>query len=139
MSPCIDHGRKGFGLGYATAWIHYQGKRFTTTLHRKVYHAATGDWPEVVRHKCDNPRCINPEHLEGGTQVDNVRDCAERGRQGDCRNFGRSNGRCVLSPEQVASIRARYEPGNGMSLAREFGISRSQVGRIVSGVHHAHS
>lgn len=139
MTPCIDHGCKGFGMGYATAWVVKDGKRFTTTKHRNVHYEATGEWPEVVRHKCDNARCINPDHLEGGTQVANMQDCTQRGRQGDRRNFGSANGRCVLSPEQVASIRARYEPGNGMSLARECGISRSQIGRIVNGVHHASS
>lgn len=41
-SACIDHGCKGFGLGYATAWLVQDGHRFTTTKHRKLYYEATG-------------------------------------------------------------------------------------------------
>ena len=39
------------------------------------------DSQTIIRHKCDNPACCNPLHLEPGTQADNVRDRDERGRQ----------------------------------------------------------
>lgn len=133
-SDCIDHGCKGYGLGYATAWVWYGGRKRPTTKHRRVHYEATGEWPEVVRHTCDNPRCINPAHLLSGTYVDNMRDCTERGRQGDRRNFSTANGRFVLTDAQVQEIRQRYVRGNGMALAREFGVGRTQIGRIIQGV-----
>ena len=132
-SDCIDHGCKGYGLGYATAWVWYGGRNRPTTKHRRVHFEATGEWPEVVRHTCDNPRCINPMHLLSGTYVDNMRDCTERGRQGDRRNFSTANGRFVLTDAQVQEIRQRYVRGNGMALAREFGVGRTQIGRIIQG------
>lgn len=140
VTACIDHGCKGYGLGYATAWVFYDGRKRSTTRHRKVYYEATGDWPEVVRHKCDNPRCINPDHLEGGTQLDNVQDCIKRNRLGDSRNFGAANGRTLLTPGQVKLARALHIKGSKecgtAALARHFGISPSQMWRVVNNVHH---
>ena len=48
--------------------------------HRFSFFLAHRYYPPVVRHKCDNRVCVNPHHLEGGTQTDNMRDVVERGR-----------------------------------------------------------
>ena len=48
--------------------------------HRVAYWLTHGEWPNVCRHKCDNPGCVNPLHLEDGTLADNNRDMAERNR-----------------------------------------------------------
>jgi len=142
LTTCIDHGCKGYGLGYATAWIKLPcGTKKPTTKHRKVYYESTGELPEVVRHKCDNPRCINPDHLEGGTQKDNMQDCVRRKRLGDSRNFGSANGRTVLTSEDVRAIRKLYVKGSreygSTALAKQFGVGTSQIHRVVKGVHHA--
>lgn len=142
LNACIDHGCKGYGSGYATAWIKLPcGTKKPTTKHRKVYYEATGELPEVVRHKCDNPRCINPDHLEGGTQKDNMQDCVRRKRLGDSRNFGSANGRTVLTSEDVCAIRKLYVKGSreygSTALAKQFGVGTSQIHRVVKGVHHA--
>lgn len=51
-------------------------------VHRIVYELVTKENIEgrVVRHICDNPKCINPEHLTIGTQSDNVKDRENRNR-----------------------------------------------------------
>lgn len=51
-------------------------------VHRIVYELATGEdiTGKVVRHSCDNPLCINPDHLQSGTPIENMKDRRERGR-----------------------------------------------------------
>jgi hypothetical protein len=72
--------RKGYGR------ISVKGR--TTSTHRLAYRLAHGgDIPDglVVRHRCDNPPCVNPDHLEIGTPADNSRDMVERGRMVNCK------------------------------------------------------
>lgn len=66
--------RKGYGR------ISIDGRQ--VAAHRTAYRLAHGEIPDglVVRHRCDNPPCINPDHLEVGTAADNSRDMVERGR-----------------------------------------------------------
>ena len=91
----------------------------------------------VVRHKCDNPACINPRHLEIGTQLDNARDRDTRGRGKTPPNQGEDNPHARLTAEQVAYIRAAYIPRSPEfgrnALADSIGISRGQVTAILKG------
>lgn len=56
----------------------------TVGAHRAAYELAHGTVPAglVIRHHCDNPPCINPNHLTPGTRADNSHDMRIRGRQG---------------------------------------------------------
>ena len=58
-----------------------------------------------VLHSCDNPRCVNPEHLRQGTQADNARDASIRGRtaNGNTHLTHCKNGH-NLSPENVWNV-----------------------------------
>ena len=64
------------GYGHTT----HGGKKLSA--HRKAWLIANGDIPPgmVVCHKCDNPSCINPDHLFIGTHADNARDRDSKGR-----------------------------------------------------------
>lgn len=52
------------------------------STHRLAYEAWVGPIPEgmLIRHTCDTPLCINPEHLIPGTPKDNMQDKYSRGR-----------------------------------------------------------
>ncbi len=58
--------------------------RKVALAHRMSYELYVGSIPDgmVVRHRCDTPSCVNPDHLELGTQADNVADMMLRGRHG---------------------------------------------------------
>lgn len=65
------------------------GKRIGA--HRAAYGVWVDDIPDGlwVLHHCDNPPCVNPDHLFIGTQLDNANDCVSKGRAG---LHGRGNG-----------------------------------------------
>lgn len=97
--------------------------------HRLAYELACGKLPPGVHvcHRCDNPRCINPAHLFRGTAADNMADKKKKGRQAR----GETNGQAKLNETDVLAIRSE----NGLSqreLAAKYGISKTQVGRILS-------
>jgi len=66
---------KGYGL------IEVKGK--TRRAHRVAYETFKGEIPAglLILHRCDNPSCVNPEHLRTGTQVDNMQEMVAKGRQ----------------------------------------------------------
>lgn len=84
-----------------------------------------------VRHKCGNARCVNYNHLELGTHLDNMRDRDEHGRTASVAN-GRWRGRAKLTSETVRAVRQRRESGESMgAIARSLGVSVPTVKDIV--------
>lgn len=78
----------------------------------------------VVRHKCDNPTCINLDHLELGTQLQNIQDAVERGRWAK----GSKHGRSKINEETVMAIRSTE--GTLKMVANKFNVSIMLVSLI---------
>lgn len=92
----------------------------------------------VILHSCDNPSCVNTDHLSMGTQLANVRDMLEKGRANKA--TGARNAKTKLTPDQVAAARAKHIPGKyghgSHALAKEFGISKPAMRAILLGKAH---
>ena len=81
-----------------------------------------------VCHSCDNPACVNPDHLWIGNHADNMNDMTKKGRAAPCR--GESNGRAKLSIKDVCDIRASNETHTAQ--AAKYNVAISTVSRIRS-------
>ena len=82
-----------------------------------------------VLHTCDNPLCIEPDHLYLGDAKQNSEDMYERQEPPQ---QGSTHHKSELFEDDVVEIRARYEGGATQSeLARDYPVNRSSIGKIV--------
>lgn len=109
--------------------IKYNGR--PVHAHRIAFLIANGYLPPVVRHKCDNPPCCNPAHLEPGTITDNHRDMVERGRIPRGESHWRHGYREEFEHGTIGRYRqgCRCEPckADNARIAREYRASRKAV------------
>lgn len=103
-----------------------------TLAHRVAWAATHGKIPDglQVLHSCDNPPCINVDHLFLGTNTDNYRDKLAKQRQH--RPIGTRNPRALLTPEQVRRI--RRDDRSDRVIANEYGVHTSTVCAIQKGI-----
>lgn len=128
-------GSKSAG-GYGRIMINYRRVR-AHRLSWEIYH---GDIPPgmFVCHICDNPLCVNPNHLFLGTNKDNVMDMVGKGRQNGGGPKGERHGRSVLSNSQAKKIRDLYRSGDYSyrDIAKMFGIGKTTVYQIVKRIRY---
>ena len=126
--------KAGRGYGYF-----YAGKKMKYA-HRTSWELHNGPIPKglCVLHKCDRPACVNPSCLFLGTQADNMKDKAEKGRQ--YKGSGHWNSK--LNESQAALIKnffARHSGfGSGAFLARWFGVEQKAISNIKRGINWNH-
>lgn len=124
-------------------------KRRIELAHRAAWRLLKGPIPDgqCLLHKCDNPPCVNPDHLFLGDRGDNARDMASKGRQWvqknpagrpvcpvDLKPRGSQHGMAKLNEAEVLAIRRRSSQGEtGKFLAIEFGVRASLISQIIRG------
>lgn len=137
-TPCIEWtGYVDRQRGYGGTWFDGVWARAHRAAYCQANSLSLADIEgRVVMHRCDNPPCVNPAHLRLGSQLDNIRDRDRKGRT----SRGRDRPNSKLFDVTVWYIKARYAMGGKTisDLAREFGVSRSVVSRIVSGKSWSH-
>lgn len=97
----------------------------------------------VIMHTCDNPACVNPKHLQLGTQADNMRDMFAKQRHKRTKGMrfrapgGEDHCRCKLTWNQVNEIRRKYDSGNFTQqyLAHEYEVAQSRISYLVRKIH----
>jgi hypothetical protein len=116
-TSCVEH--TGYVMPNGYGQVHRDGKVWLA--HRWAAHKAHGPCPvgQVVRHACDNRKCVNPEHLQYGTQSQNLLDRRERHRYRK------------LTRAQAEEIKVL--PGTAASIARKYGVSYQMVRNIQLG------
>ena len=133
LSRCVLYQGNGAGKGgYGRIVVNKGGKSFSYAAHRVAYELRNGEIPDghVVRHKCHNPRCINPRHLETGTHADNAKDRVDAGRSAPQK--GAQNGNAKTTAEDRATIRQRRAAGETLrAIAADYGIHLSTVYAIM--------
>jgi hypothetical protein len=109
-------------------------KRKYSLVHRIAWEVYIGDIPKGMKvcHKCDMTSCCNPKHLFLGTQKDNVKDGANKGRY-DNRKLGKRRNKLIF--EQVEEIKKLNSHGmTRKELQLKFEVGQTCIAKILNGV-----
>ena len=131
--PCwIWQGSIGIG-GYGR--MSFRGARYKA--HRLAYRNLVGPFDkqfQINHRECNNPACINPEHLYVGTQKENVDDMWECGHAVMPDRRGESNGRAKLREKDIPEILQLFAEGHTQTkIATLKNIGVSEIGDVLSG------
>jgi predicted small metal-binding protein len=106
--------------------------------HRVAWLTTDGEIPEdmCVLHKCDNPRCVRPDHLFLGTMKDNSDDMIKKGRR--VNHVGSQHGMAILNEDQVRRIKALIPKMSGCKIAKMFNMTKHTIYNIKHGKQWKH-
>lgn len=137
ISACWEWtGSKRNGYGRMIVGSRTDGTRRSMSAHRVSYEIVYGEIPEgmEVCHKCDNPSCVNPNHLFLGTRQDNIDDRERKGR--NVFFVGEEQPRAKLTKKAVKDARweRAYKGTSFQMLADRYGVSKKTMMNAIKGV-----
>lgn len=123
------------GRGYGKFYVGGDGnpQRYA---HRISWSLANGDIPEglILCHKCDNPKCINPDHLFLGTQAENMQDASKKGRCKPSMAHGNSSGHNKIDEKDIPDVKKMIAEGVSLkTIADIYGVSKQSIFHIKTG------
>jgi hypothetical protein len=121
--------------GYGQVWANGKRRR----AHRVSWELSNGALPAeaLVLHRCDNRKCVRPEHLYVGTHVQNMLDRSERERVHH--PIGITHPAAKLTDRIVQNIRERSRAGETQrSLAKTYRVSQATISMVVTRKHWGH-
>jgi hypothetical protein len=135
--------------GYGFIWSRAHGGPILA--HQASYTMTYGAVPvgcEII-HTCDNPACVNPQHLKEATHAENMADMMRKGRQARGpehrrktlagMRLGERHPKAKLTDAQVQDIKEKRAAGvAAVKLAREYGVSHQLVSQIALGRSRRH-
>lgn len=133
LDPCVEHDGYRNDRGYGVT--HRSGR--SVKAHREAWELVNGPIPDglCVCHHCDNPACVNVNHLFLGTRADNNRDRAMKGRTQTQFVAGERHPALKITSAMRVEIRQMRSTGSAQRLiAERFGISRGHVAHLTRGV-----
>ena len=116
--------------------INVNGK--LTTVNRYMYEKYKEKIPQglVLRHKCDTPLCINPNHLIPGTHKDNVHDMIKRNRTNYCKGIKQANSK--LSEKNALDIFNNKKCLTIKEQSKKYKVSTNVIDNIRNGMYWSH-
>lgn len=118
---------------YAGYGVFYPQKHRSILAHRRAYAQTYGKLSDdvCVLHKCDNPPCVNPDHLFAGTRGDNIMDMVSKGRNRHLKGIHHPHAK--LNPDIVRDMRIFYDGGfSYRDIGEMLGLHHSTVARIIN-------
>lgn len=110
-------------------WLKVKKRKFAAHRVAYAFHNGVDPADKCVCHQCDNPSCINPDHLWLGTLSDNSRDMVRKGRQ--AQQDGELNAGSKLNEAKVLEIVARVRQGEqNKQIAADMGVNHGTVSLV---------